>query len=684
MAVSTVSYVKTPQAGNDYYEYLEDLLAAGQVVTLDVMSNDLGGNAKKLYSIDDGAGALADLLTRDPGTTTSWETTSGGNLMRIANGKIEYKVGANTNLNQLAEGEEAVDTFVYAIQMGNGTLSYAKVTVIVTGQNDGATISGDAAGSVTENDAASFSGKLVVVDLDHDQSLFQSPASTAGDYGSFTFATDGNWSYSLDARAESLRGGEVVSDTLEVTSLDGTATELITVTITGKNDAASIDGDTVGAVAEDGTSGASGTLSVSDVDHDEDTFDAVSTQVSNYGEFEFNAALGEWTYALDNALAQSLGAGDTATETLTVASLDGTDTQVVEVTITGVNDVATITGTDSGTVTEDGTLTAFGNLDVSDDDNGEAVFVAPASLAGSYGSFTFAADTGAWSYQLSNSNASVQALNANQSLTDTLTVQSLDGTAHAITVTIAGADEPVIRIAAPAPYTGSGDANDFDTLTATPTGNNTTTQSSDVLVGTAGDDNFAPSGGNDTIYGLGGNDTTLAGGAGNDTIYGGAGNDRITGANDVDTLYGGSGADDIDGGNQNDTIYGGSGTDDITGGTGADIIIGGYGADTSDGQGDADTYKFLSLNDTGDSIVFVSGEDKLDFSAIDANTALVGDQAFVSATASTALVAHGINWFDDGINTFVQFDNDGNTTTAEFEIELTGVVNLSVAGTFVL
>jgi hypothetical protein len=58
MAVSTVSYTKTPQAGDDASWYDEDdylsALSANGSILLDVMSNDLGGNAKKLYSIDHG------------------------------------------------------------------------------------------------------------------------------------------------------------------------------------------------------------------------------------------------------------------------------------------------------------------------------------------------------------------------------------------------------------------------------------------------------------------------------------------------------------------------------------------------------------------------------------------------------------------------------------------------------
>ncbi|MDV5246395.1 VCBS domain-containing protein [Shewanella xiamenensis] len=85
---------------------------------------------------------------------------------------------------------------------------------------------------------------------------------------------------------------------------------------------------------------------------------------------------------------QSLAAGETLTRNITVTSADGTATHTVTITIVGANDPADITvgegqgDTDNGTVTEDGdsdtdvatVQTVGGKLDVTDVDNGEAVF----------------------------------------------------------------------------------------------------------------------------------------------------------------------------------------------------------------------------------------------------------------------------------------------------------------------
>jgi VCBS repeat-containing protein len=126
-------------------------------------------------------------------------------------------------------------------------------------------------------------------------------------------------------------------------------------------------------------------------------------------------------------------------------------TLVFDVELVGVsgNATATIGGTSTGAVTEKAaTSTASGTLTVSDPDAGQAVFAAPGALNKTYGTFTFDATSGAWTYALDNTRAATQALKAGQTVTDSLTVTSLDGTAsRAIVVTITGATDAPTDIA---------------------------------------------------------------------------------------------------------------------------------------------------------------------------------------------------------------------------------------------
>ncbi|MGY5812094.1 T1SS-143 repeat domain-containing protein [Rhizobium sp. LEGMi198b] len=158
-----------------------------------------------------------------------------------------------------------------------------------------------------------------------------------------------------------------------------------------------------------------------------------------------------WTYSVNDSAIQSLSATDHIIQTYTLTLSDGhggTVTKDVTVTVNGVNDTASISGSATGSVTEDGELTANGVLTVADVDHGENHFQAPSSLAGTYGTFTFDATSGAWGYTLNNSAANVQALTGGQTVTDKLTVTSVDGTdSQDIVVTITGANEaPVLDL----------------------------------------------------------------------------------------------------------------------------------------------------------------------------------------------------------------------------------------------
>src|SRR5436190_6499467 len=86
---STTSFTNTPQAKDDNYAFLEDVLRSNatlydistKTILLDVMANDLGGNAKSLFSVEDGDGnpltADYELLTKDvsPAGVSPWELT---------------------------------------------------------------------------------------------------------------------------------------------------------------------------------------------------------------------------------------------------------------------------------------------------------------------------------------------------------------------------------------------------------------------------------------------------------------------------------------------------------------------------------------------------------------------------------------------------------------------------------
>ncbi len=277
-----------------------------------------------------------------------------------------------------------------------------------------------------------------------------------------------------------------------MTTVDGTS-QLVTVTINGANDAAVITGVTSGSVTEaggvangtPGTPTATGNLNSTDVDNPPDDWTAVAAFTpgdNGLGIYTVTAS-GVWTYTLNNinAAVQALNVGQTLTDSFTVTTIDGTS-KVVSITIHGANDAAVITGVVTGAVTEAGGVangtagipTATGDLNSTDVDNPSdawTVVSSPTAGASGFGTYTVTA-SGVWTYTLNDSNASVQALNVGDTLTDTFTVTTVDGTSQLVTVTINGAnDAAVITGTAAGAVTEAGGVGSGIPGTPTATGN---------------------------------------------------------------------------------------------------------------------------------------------------------------------------------------------------------------------
>ena len=186
----------------------------------------------------------------------------------------------------------------------------------------------------------------------------------------------------------------------------------------------------------------SGKLNITDNDAGEAAFIARSRN-GNYGRLTINTT-GNWNYAANNlqSVIQNLAMGSTLTDTITVSSVDGT-TRAVRITINGVdeaNRAAVISGVDRGSVTEDidpdgdNLLEVNGKLNITDSDPGEAAFIAK-TVNGNYGNLVINT-TGNWSYAASNTQSAIQNLASGASLTDRLTVSSVDNTPHTVVITI--------------------------------------------------------------------------------------------------------------------------------------------------------------------------------------------------------------------------------------------------------
>src|SRR5262245_27677249 len=388
-------------------------------------------------------------LATDPaaGSNFSWTFTSG------SSGDGAFNFLSRRATRRESETLKATDNAATAMT------DTQLVTITITGSNDAPDITGTAdSATKTETDTTlSATGTLNVVDVDLADTVLVTVDSVAVDPSS-TFsgsnplslaqlktmmavspvtalaadpAAGSNFSWTFtsgssgDGAFNFLRQGEtlVLNYTLKATDNAATAltdTQLVTITITGSNDAPDITGTAVSATkAEtDTTLSATGTLNVVDVDLADTvlvTVDSVAIDPSSTFSGTNPLSLAQlktmmavspttpltadpsagsnftWTFTSgssgDGAF-NFLRQGETLVLNYTLKATDNagtplTDTQLVTIAITGSNDAPNITGTQvSATVVEtDTTLTATGTLNVVDADLADTVTVTVDSVS---------------------------------------------------------------------------------------------------------------------------------------------------------------------------------------------------------------------------------------------------------------------------------------------------------------
>ncbi|MDR3664097.1 MAG: VCBS domain-containing protein, partial [Mycobacterium sp.] len=408
-------------------------------------------------------------------------------------------------IQHLNAGASLADTFTVTSQDGSKTQD---VTVTIHGTNDAPVFGwGETAAPLTEQSGQTASstvlvksGQLLFTDIDVGDThgnVTVTPVSTNNPGGTFlgTFtagltsepndaAMDNgriDWHLSaVDSSLDFLAAGQVVTQVYNVTVTDAngaSSTESVTATFTGSNDAPHISlatGDADHAYLTETNAGlsTSGTLTANDVDvTDVLTAQVVSVSAGGSGILNYvtlsqlqgfltlanpvdtaTTTSGQihWTFNSGAQAFDFLPSGWQSVVDYTIQVADGnggSDQHVVEIKLTGTNDVPVIAGTTSGDVTEDvavqaGNLTTSGTLTIIDADAGQSNFQA-ATIAGSGHYGTFAVDTtGHWTYAADDSQAAIQHLNAGASLADTFTVTSQDGSkTQDVTVTIHGTND---------------------------------------------------------------------------------------------------------------------------------------------------------------------------------------------------------------------------------------------------
>ena len=500
------------------------------------------------------------------GSIGSALTGTYGQLTMNSNGSYSYTANQSA-ADDLDEGDTAYDYFNYTVSDGTDT-DIAVLRITVTGindapvaQNDVGVINEDATLTVSNSANANVSGSYDATgehsgdvintsssshtdsDPDDSASLVVSAirlggtegsgtagsigSALTGTYGQLTIAANGSYSYVANqSAADDLDAGDSATDVFNYTLSDGTATDIgtITITVLGLNDPVVAVNDT-GSVNEDAT------LTVSDgsgdiiANNDTDADDSASLVVSairlggtegsgtagtlgqaltgTYGQLTLNAN-GSYTYVANQAAADDLDAGDTATDVFNYTLSDGTATDIatITITVTGINDPV-VAVNDTGSVNEDATLTVsdgsgdiIANNDTDADDSASLVVSAirlggtegsgtagtlGQALTGTYGQLTLNAN-GSYSYVANQSAA--DDLDAGDTATDVFNYTLSDGTATdiaTITITVTGIND------APVAQNDVGVINEDATLTVSNSANANVSGSYDATGEHSGD-----------------------------------------------------------------------------------------------------------------------------------------------------------------------------------------------------
>jgi VCBS repeat-containing protein len=380
-----------------------------------------------------------------------------GTLSIDSQGHWQYLVqNSQANIQALTSQTSLHESFV--IHTKDGTPQV--VNMSIGGTDDNASITGGL-GSVTEDKQTSITGQLSIVDPDANQDHFIATQQT-GLFGHLELTSDGSWHYILDnnkPEIQHLNQTEHRQEVFTVRSADGT-THSITIDVEGNNDAPSLQAQSH-SVDEDGAQ-LSGQMVGKDIDNN-----AVLTySIANPIDGLTLSSDGSYRFDPTNSAYQHLVQGQTQTLTIPVTVTDehgASTTQNLEIAITGTNDGAQITGTDTGDVYEstyadrspdyqrgnishlwNDSIHTSGKLTIIDQDSGEAHFDNNAphyQYFGQYGRLILQQD-GNWSYYADVGNSPVgrkiDALGNGEQLTDTITIRSADGTTHDIVITIHG------------------------------------------------------------------------------------------------------------------------------------------------------------------------------------------------------------------------------------------------------
>ncbi len=354
---------------------IQDEFGASASSTIEVTitgTNDGPVAISDMASTSENAAVLVDVLANDDDaddgavlTVIAASAPAGQGSASIVGNQVEFDPGGD--FDHLNVGDSAVVVVSYTIQDEHGATASSTINVTVTGTNDGPVANPDVA-STSENAAVLVDVLANDDDVDDGAVLTVTAASAPAGQGTASVVAN-QVQFDPGSDFDYLAVGESTIVVLDYSIEDehgASASSTVSVTVTGTNDAPTIDAggtDASGSVTElpnnDPNENAfthqdSGTIAFDDLDLSDTHSASFAPQGGGYlGTFSLDPVnqAGDsvgWDFSVSDAALDSLEEGEIVTQTYTVTIDDGhggTVTQDVTITITGAGDVIPPDGT---------------------------------------------------------------------------------------------------------------------------------------------------------------------------------------------------------------------------------------------------------------------------------------------------------------------------------------------------
>jgi VCBS repeat-containing protein len=325
-----------------------------------VLDGDAGSSVQITLTATNGTltlGSTTNVVVTGDLTSTVIATGSIANLNAALNG-LRFTPNANYNGSaslQIVTNDGA------PVQLGGDLSDTDALNITVTAVSDNPTISGAITAAVTEdvavdNENLSAIGNLIVNDSDTGESQFSTTVTAApGNLGRLSITSTGAYIYTVDNSAvQFLKVGQTRTEAFTVKSLNDRASQDITITINGANDAPVLTGTS--ATLANGTEDTAYTLTAASLlagftDVDSDTLSITGLTATN-GTLTDNSN-GTWTFTPTANYSGSVNLSYTVTD-----GNGGTAITTQSFNLTAVNDLPGGNVVISGTPREGLPLTA--------------------------------------------------------------------------------------------------------------------------------------------------------------------------------------------------------------------------------------------------------------------------------------------------------------------------------------